>query len=56
MAFLSKRRQNLAEYVTNIYLVDNRSQEIYLDYGDYVVHTDERENATLENPDFRTKP
>ncbi|MBQ2494375.1 MAG: RDD family protein [Bacilli bacterium] len=56
MAFLSKRRQNLAEYVTNIYLVDNRSQEIYLDYGDYVVHTDERENATLENPDLRTKP
>ena len=56
MAFLSQRRQDLAEYVTNIYLVDNRSQEIYLDYGDYVVHTDERENATLENPDLRTKP
>jgi hypothetical protein len=56
MTFLSQRRQSLAEYVTNIYLVDNRSQEIYLDYGDYVVHTDERENATLENPDLRTKP
>lgn len=56
MVFLSKRRQNLAEYVTNIYLVDIRSQEIYLDYGDYLVHQKEREEATLENPELRAKP
>lgn len=49
MQFFSKRGQNLVDYVLNQYMVDITTEEIYLNYGDYVSRKDLKNNAKLEN-------
>ena len=37
------------DYVLNQYMVDITTEEIYLNYGDYVSRKDLKNNAKLEN-------
>ncbi len=52
MQMLSKRQQDLAEYVLNQYSVDARGKDVYLDYGDYLLYKDRKGRASLLNKEI----
>ncbi len=52
MLLFSKRCQSLDDYVLNQYKVDISRDDIYLDYGDYKSHKENRDKASIENKDF----
>lgn len=53
MLFLSKRRESLIDYLLSQYMVDVTYDTIYLDYADYLDAQKAKENALLENKDFK---
>lgn len=55
MQMLSKRQQDLAEYVLNQYSVDCKDKDVYLDYGDYQIYKDRKGRASLFNQDISDK-
>lgn len=55
MLVMSKRSQNLVDYVLNQYEVDCRDDDVFMDYGDYEAANESRQAATLENKNLEAK-
>lgn len=53
MMMLGKKKQNLDEYLFNWTPVDDKDQEIYLDYADFWAHEKAKKEASIENKDFQ---
>lgn len=53
MMFMSKRNQDLADYVFNLYMVDASKRDVYMDFDDYLDHQQARESASIENANFK---
>ena len=52
MLFLSRRNENLADYVLGMTLIDCSEDDIYLDMGDYLNAKTKAKSASIENRDF----
>lgn len=53
MMFLSKRQESLPDYLLSQYMVDVTYDTVYLDYADYLEAKKAKEQAVLENRDFK---
>ena len=53
MMHLSKRNQDFFDYISNTYVVDTSTQDVYLDYAEYWHRTEGRQAASIENNDFK---
>ena len=53
MMFLSRRNQDLADYVFNLYMVDASKKGVYLNFDDFMAAEQARQSASLENSNFK---
>ena len=53
LVLFSKNSQGLVDYVVGIHQVDVTVDDIYLDYGDYLTRQEKREEASIENNDYK---
>lgn len=53
MMFISKRNQDLVDYIFNTYVIDSKNDEVYLDYLEYLDKTNKDKKIKLEDKDFK---